>query len=376
VDSIALPENSPPIEHLARTSAPAVLYRNRPEAWFIQANGNERQALEELRAEVLLPLAGRTRLMGVMVLGPKRSEEPYSPSDLRLLASVGAQAGLGLEVNELAQSLAEAAARHQRIQREVEIAREVQERLFPQCIPAIPGVDLAGHCRPALGVGGDYYDMIELENGHLALAIGDVSGKGIAAALLMAGLRASLRGIVEGAWLEPGRPDLARVVHRLNRLVYESSAVNRYATFFLAVYDPAGRRLRYVNAGHNPPLVLRPCGALRLEACGPVIGLLADVEYEERSLELAPGDSFLGYTDGISEAMTADDEEWGEDRLQAAAEAVRDLPAKDILQTLFRAADEFTAGAPQHDDMTLLMLRLNAEPTLPTEPGLAPILFT
>jgi phosphoserine phosphatase RsbU/P len=353
-----------------------VLYRNRPEAWFIQANGNERQALEELRAEVLLPLAGRTRLMGVMVLGPKRSEEPYSPSDLRLLASVGAQAGLGLEVNELAQSLAEAAARHQRIQREVEIAREVQERLFPQCIPAIPGVDLAGHCRPALGVGGDYYDMIELENGHLALAIGDVSGKGIAAALLMAGLRASLRGIVEGAWLEPGRPDLARVVHRLNRLVYESSAVNRYATFFLAVYDPAGRRLRYVNAGHNPPLVLRPCGALRLEACGPVIGLLADVEYEERSLELAPGDSFLGYTDGISEAMTADDEEWGEDRLQAAAEAVRDLPAKDILQTLFRAADEFTAGAPQHDDMTLLMLRLNAEPTLPTEPGLAPILFT
>jgi sigma-B regulation protein RsbU (phosphoserine phosphatase) len=365
VENIVLPENSPPIEHLARTSAPAVLYRNRPESWFIEANGNERHALDELRAEVLLPLAGRTRLMGVMVLGPKRSEEPYSPSDLRLLSSVGAQAGLGLEVNELAQSLAEEAARHQRIQREVEIAREVQQRLFPQRIPAIPGVDLAGHCRPALGVGGDYYDMIELENGELALAIGDVSGKGIAAALLMAGLRASLHGMMDGALLEPGRHDLARIVRKLNRLIYESSAVNRYATFFLAVYDPAARRLRYVNAGHNPPLLLRQREILRLEACGPVIGLLTEVEYEEHCIQLGPGDLFLGYTDGISEAMTADDEEWGEERMQAAAEAVRDLPAKEILNALFRSADDFTAGAPQYDDMTLLVLRLTVEQALP-----------
>jgi sigma-B regulation protein RsbU (phosphoserine phosphatase) len=299
------------------------------------------------------------------VLGPKRSEEPYSPSDLRLLASVGAQAGLGLEVSDLAQSLAEEAARHQRMQREVEIAREVQERLFPQRIPVVAGVDLAGHCRPALGVGGDYYDMIELENGHLALAIGDVSGKGIAAALLMAGLRASLRGMMDGALLEGGRHDLARLVRKLNRLIYESSAVNRYATFFLAIYDPATRGLRYVNAGHNPPLWIRNTlenrKTMRLEACGPVIGLLKDVSYEEQSLQLEPGDLLLGYTDGISEAMTAADEEWGEERMQAAAEAVRDLPAKDILDALFRAADDFTDGAPQHDDMTLLVLRLDQQ---------------
>jgi phosphoserine phosphatase RsbU/P len=363
VESIFLPESSPPIEHLARTSSPAVLYRNSPEPWFIEANGNEKHALDELRAEVLLPLTGRNKLMGVMVLGPKRSEEPYSPSDLRLLASVGAQAGLGLEVNDLAQTLAEEAARHQRIQREVEIAREVQERLFPQCIPAIAGVDLAGHCRPALGVGGDYYDMIELDYGQLALAIGDVSGKGIAAALLMASLRASLRGVMDGAYIEPGRHDLARMVGRLNRLIYESSAVNRYATFFLAIFDPATRGLRYVNAGHNPPLLIRNTlenpETLRLEACGPVIGLLRDVEYEEQSLQLRPGDLLLGHTDGISEAMTAADEEWGEERMQAAAEAVRDLPAKDVVDALFRAADAFTAGAPQYDDMTLLVLRLN-----------------
>jgi len=347
-----LAEQSLPVQHLVRTSSPAVLYRDQPEVWFEEAGGSEKQALNELHAEVLLPLTGRNKLMGVMVLGPKRSEEPYSPSDLQLLASIGVQAGLGLEVNDLAQSLAEEAARHQRVQREVEIAREVQQRLFPQ-IPAIPGMDLAGHCRPALGVGGDYYDVVPLEDGRLAIAIGDVSGKGIAAALLMASLRASLRGIVDA-----GSHDMARMVRKLNRLIHESSTVNRYATLFFAIYDPAMRELHYVNAGHNPPLVLRGEEVLHLEACGPVVGLLKDVGYEERCLQLAPGDLFIGFTDGISEAMTVEDEEWGEDRMQAVAEAARERSVQEILDAIFRAADEFTAGAPQHDDMTMLVFRL------------------
>ena len=352
---IFLAETSTPVQHLVRTSAPAVLYRDRPEVWFDEASGHEKQALNELHAEVLLPLAGRTRLMGVMVLGPKRSEEPYSPSDLQLLASIGAQAGLGLEVNELAQSLAEEAAKHQRVQREVEIAREVQQRLFPE-IPVMPGLELAGHCRPALGVGGDYYDVVPLEDGRLVIAIGDVSGKGIAAALLMASLRASLRGIVEA-----GSHDLARIVGKLNRLIHEASTANRYATLFFAIYDPATQRLRYVNAGHNPPVVLQQDGAIRLEACGPVVGLLKDVEYEEAWVQLAAGDLFIGYTDGISEAMTVADEEWGEDRMQAVAEGMRDRPLPEILEAIFCGADEFTAGAPQYDDMTVLMLRVNRD---------------
>ena len=343
------------MQHLARTSSPAVLYRDQPEVWFEEASGNEKRALNELQAEVLLPLAGRNRLMGVMVLGPKRSEEPYSPSDLSLLASIGVQAGLGLEVNELAHSLAEEAAGHQRAQREVEIAREVQQHLFPQ-IPAVPGMDLAGHCRPALGVGGDYYDVVPLDDGRLMIAIGDVSGKGIAAALLMASLRASLRGIVDA-----GSHDLARIVKKLNRLIHESSTANRYATLFFAIYDPGTRELRYVNAGHNPPIVLRGGEAIHLEACGPVVGLLKDVEYEEQGLALLPGDLFIGYTDGISEAMTVDDEEWGEERMQAAVEAVRERSAKEILDVVFRGADEFAAGAPQHDDMTLLIFGLNRD---------------
>ena len=258
-----LAEDSTPVQHLVRTSAPAVLYRDQPEVWFEEASGNEKQALNQLNAEVLLPLTGRNKLMGVMVLGPKRSEEPYSPSDLQLLASIGAQAGLGLEVNDLAHSLADEAAKHQRVQREVEIAREVQQRLFP-VIPAVRGMDLAGHCRPALGVGGDYYDAVTLEDGRLAIAIGDVSGKGIGAALLMASLRASLRGIVDA-----GSHDLARIVRKLNGLIHESSTSNRYATFFFAIYDPATLMLHYVNAGHNAPMVFRGDEVIRLEACGP-----------------------------------------------------------------------------------------------------------
>lgn len=353
--AILLPESSAPVQHLVGTNAPAVLYRDEPDEWFLKSERNEQRALDDMQTEVLLPLPGRSKLMGVVALGPKRSEEPYSPSDLRLLASVGAQAGLGLEVSDLAFSLAAEASQRQRMEREIEIAREVQERLFPQQIPAIAGVDLDGCCRPALGVGGDYYDMFQLDDGCLALAIGDVSGKGISASLLMASLRASLRGITDD-----GSGDLARMMRKLNRLVYEASAANRYATFFFAVYAPATRELRYVNAGHNPPFLIRSgAEGQRLEASGPVIGLLRDVAYTEAVLQLARGDLLLTYTDGVSEAMTVADEEWGEERMLAAAQDARGLAATEILRKVMEAADKFTAGALQHDDMTLLVLRVN-----------------
>jgi sigma-B regulation protein RsbU (phosphoserine phosphatase) len=238
----------------------------------------------------------------------------------------------------------------------MEIAREVQQRLFPQQIPQIAGLSLAGMCRPALGVGGDYYDLIELDDGRLGLAIGDVSGKGISAALLMAGLRASLRGMTLD-----GPSDLARMMQKVNRLVYEASANNRYATFFFATYDPATRELRYVNAGHNPPLLVRPGNPeiLRLDVGGMVVGLLPTADYVEQVVRVSSGDLLIAYTDGISEAMTVDDEEWGEERmLDCAVQCRQDAPAREVLNAIFRSADEFTSGAPQHDDMTLLIMKL------------------
>ncbi len=350
---ILLSESSATVKNLVRTNRPATVYSDRPEPWFTEASPQERDVLRQVNAELLLPLPGREGLMGVMALGPKRSEESYTPTDLRILQSVAAQTGLALEVTELAESLASEAAQRERLHREIEIAREVQQRLFPQRIPQVAGVSLAGMCRPALAVGGDYYDLIELEDGRLGFAIGDVSGKGISAALLMASLRASLRGMtVDG----PG--NLAHMMHKINRLVYEASASNRYATFFFAAYHPLTRELQYVNAGHNAPILVRAGGTIStLEAGGLVVGLLPNAVYEAQSAILEGGDLLIAYTDGISEAMTVNEEEWGEDRMVAAAQLLSGSSADEIVKTIFAAADEFTAAAPQHDDMTLLVMK-------------------
>jgi len=353
--TLTLPLQSSAVRYLTNSNEPARLYREDPDAWYLMAGTAERYALDKMNAELLLPLPGRNRMMGVMALGPKRSEAAYSSADLKLLQALASQTGLALEVSELARSLAMEAAQRERVNREIEIAREVQERLFPQEMPELSGAKISGFCRPALGVGGDYYDVIDIGDGRVGLAIGDVSGKGISAALLMASLRASLRGVT----LDSPR-DFAKLMHQVNRLVYEASASNRYATFFFASYDPATRSLECVNAGHNPPVVLRGEETIRLEADGPVVGLLPSAPYSEQSLTLQPGDLLILYTDGISEAMTMADEEWGEERMIAAARRSMHKPADEVLDDLFVAADLFTAGAPQHDDMTLLILKLES----------------
>ena len=307
--------------------------------------------------ELLLPLPGRTQLLGAIALGAKRSEEPYTPSDLRLLESVSVQTGLGLELSETAASLAAAAVERAHIEREIEIAREVQERLLPQRLPLIAGVTLAGFCRTVFGVGGDYYDAIELNGGRLGLAIGDVSGKGISAALLMASLRACLRTMTRTT-----SGELTYLMAHMNRLIYEASAINRYATFFFGIFDPAANRFDYVNAGHNPPVLLRcsvnGCEHIRLDCGGPVIGLLPEASYEQGSVLLQSGDLLLAYTDGISETMNPADEEWGEEAMILAAQQAWDGTVEDIVKAIFAAAETFAGNASQHDDMTVLVMKV------------------
>jgi phosphoserine phosphatase RsbU/P len=352
---LLLTESSATIQNLERTNRPATVYRDRPEEWFEQAGDREKETLRRVNAELLLPLSGRERLMGLMALGPKLSEQPYTPTDLRVLQSLAAQTGLALEISELALSLAKEAAHRERANKEIEIAREVQQRLFPQKLPHSPGLDFAGMCRAALGVGGDYYDLIQLEYGLIGIAIGDVSGKGISAALLMASLRASLRGLTID-----GSGDLAKMMQRINSLVYESSASNRYATFFFATLDPDTRHLSYVNAGHNAPMLVKGGSGevLRLEAGGTPVGLLPSSTYEAQSVTLGAADLLLCYTDGISEAMNLADEEWGEERMLEVVQQMTDVSAADVLRDVFQAADQFTGEAPQHDDMTLLVVRV------------------
>ncbi len=311
----SLPSASTTITTLARAKAPANVYRDDPSSWLVEATDAERNALADLSTELLVPLPGRNRLAGVIALGPKRSEEPYTKTDRQLLQTIASQTGLALENAELLENLTSEITKRERISREIEIAREVQERLFPQSYPKVAGVDLAGYCRPAQAVGGDYYDFFTLNDGRLAIALGDISGKGISAALLMASLRASLRSI---AGLQ--QSDLASLIRRVNSLVYESSTANRYATFFYAEYDPATSLLTFVNAGHNPPYILRGSEAIPLEATGMVVGLLPDAEYAQATIPMHLGDVLLAFTDGISEAMTRDEEEWGEDRMVACAQ--------------------------------------------------------
>ncbi len=360
--SFSLAESSATIRALMRDKEPSTVYRDDPSSWLVDASDAERAALNDLSTELLVPLPGRKQLAGVMALGPKLSEEPYSRADRRLLQSVALQTGLALENAELLEHLSVEISQRERVSREIEIAREVQERLFPQEYPKVAGFDIAGHCRPAQVVGGDYYDCFllpaEAEHGEaerIALGLGDISGKGISASLLMASLRASLRSAAE---LLPG--DLGRLMEHVNRLVYDSSTSNRYATFFYAEYAPSTRALRYVNAGHNPPLVLRGTRQIELEATGTVIGLFPEASFEQRELVLERGDILIAFTDGISEAMNAAEEEWGEDHMVAAVRAALSKPdcnvdAEHIVNCIMDGADRFTAGAEQHDDMTLLV---------------------
>jgi len=351
----SLPAASKTIATLSRAKAPANVYRDDPSSWLVDATDAERTALADLSTELLVPLPGRNRLAGVIALGPKRSEEPYTKTDRQLLQTIASQTGLALENAELLESLTTEITQRERISRDLEIAREVQERLFPQSYPKVDGVDLAGYCRPAHAVGGDYYDFFVLSDGRLALALGDISGKGISAALLMASLRASLRSI---ASLQ--QSDVATLIRRVNNLVYESSTANRYATFFYAEYDPAARLLTFVNAGHNPPYILRGTQAIPLEATGTVVGLLPDSEYAQATILMQSGDVLLTYSDGISEAMNHADEEWSEDRMVACAQQLLNQhdcthSARQLLDCVLTAADKFTDGAPQHDDMTILV---------------------
>jgi sigma-B regulation protein RsbU (phosphoserine phosphatase) len=357
-DHTQLPEDSKAVEVVADSKEPPPIYFDRPDNWVHQTPEHELVTLRTLGAQLLLPLKSKDKVLGLLCLGPKLSEEPFSKTDINLLRSVALQTGLALENSRLAAAIVQEVAQRERLNREIEIAREVQERLFPQQLPVVAGIDYSGACRPALGVGGDYYDFLKLPNGDLGVAIGDVSGKGIAAALLMASLQASLRSQALS-----GTTDLAQLMSNVNRLVYDATPSNRYATFFYGQYEQATRTFRYVNAGHNPPFVLRQTSGgtvhvIRLDAGGPVVGLFAEAPYQQGSLKLESCDVFVGFTDGISEAMNRAEEEWGEEQLIPAVAAHADKPAREIIPNLMADADRFVDGAPQHDDMTMVVMKM------------------
>jgi serine phosphatase RsbU (regulator of sigma subunit) len=237
------------------------------------------------------------------------------------------------------------------IEREVAIAREVQRELLPRALPHIRGLELAAVCVPAIGVGGDLYDFLPYADDRVALVIADVSGKGIPAALLMAGLQASVRSLA----LPSLGPD--EINRRLNDALLRSTSLARYATLFFGHYDARSRVLAYSNAGHYPPLLIGSNGAARLSAGGIPIGLLADAQYLCGQRELKRGEMIALFTDGIIEAPNPDDEEFGEARLTAILQESRNRDLDELVGLVLEDVRAWSAGAAPHDDITLVLAR-------------------
>jgi sigma-B regulation protein RsbU (phosphoserine phosphatase) len=250
----------------------------------------------------------------------------------------------------------------ERLQRELEIAAAVQSRLFPRTVPALATAEIAGHCRAARGVAGDYYDYLDAGPGTVALALGDVAGKGISAALLMSNLQASLRAqvLVLAQTAPAARADgaVAHLASLINEQLCRTVDSNRFATLFLALYDDAARTLRYTNAGHNPPILVLPDGRVeRLSAGGVMVGAFSGHRFTQAEADLAPGSVLLLYSDGLSEAANAAGEEFGDGRLADLARRHAGLPAEALRQAVFDAVDAWTRGAEQVDDQTLVVVR-------------------
>ena len=345
----------PAIRTLPSTLSVLEHMRERGQTWEIVPTAGEAPALailQPLEPECLVPMLGREgQLLGLAVLGPRRSEEPYSGEDRRLLDSVANQAGVALENIALAEGMAERIEAERRARQEMDIARQVQSKLLPQKAPVLKTIEYAGTCIQARAVGGDYYDFLDLGEGRVGFVLADVAGKGISAALLMANLQAHLRS--QSAIVTH---DFTQTLEKVNRLFFESTEPNNYATLFIGVYEDETRRLRYVNCGHNPPVIVRQKDVERLCATATVLGLFDEWQCNIAETELAPNDILAICTDGVLEAANPAGEEFGEEGLVKALRAHHCQSAHVLLDSVIAAVQEFAPG-DQADDITLLVAK-------------------
>jgi sigma-B regulation protein RsbU (phosphoserine phosphatase) len=236
---------------------------------------------------------------------------------------------------------------------ELALARDVQARLLPRC-PTIPGLECVGFCRPAHSIGGDYYDLIALEDGRFGLTLGDVSGKGIPAAVMMASIQTLLRSLLQSC-----SRSLSAVLTDLNRALYSSSTSDRYSTLFCGMISADRSTLSYVNAGQVAPFLLHGDGRLdRLPGSGVPVGILPEVSYEQQTCALTPGDTLVVVSDGIVESRNAAEEFWEEAEVERALTLYGSNPLAQLPELVCAAADEFAGGAEQYDDMTIVSVRI------------------
>jgi sigma-B regulation protein RsbU (phosphoserine phosphatase) len=251
------------------------------------------------------------------------------------------------------------ALEQEKLRRDLSLAAEVQKRLLPTELPAVEIAEFSAASLPARSIGGDYYDFIDVGGGRLVIALADVSGKGIAAALIMSVVQASLRIIASESEVS-----LPRLASRMNDFLYRTTPGNKYATFFYALLDSRSRQLRYVNAGHNPPLLVRSSPApgtsdvQQLTVGGAVVGMLPGMTYEEASVDLQAGDVLIAFTDGLTEAHSPDETEFGDERLERLLRQIAHLPAVEIASRVSEALKEWIRDAEQFDDLTFVVMKV------------------
>lgn len=341
----------PLAEALARASGPVRFERLRAE---LPDPEDGRPYLEGINPALLVPLKQRNDLIGVLSIGPKLADTGFNSEELTLLSLLSGQVSVALENAWLHEERLE----QERIREELAVARQIQQDLLPHSFPRGERFEVSAINLPSREIGGDYYDFMSTGKGEdgeieeLLLVIADVSGKGTPAALLMASLQATLRAVRE---VQPG---LAEIAEKVNAALFRTTDTEKFVTLFMAELDVATRRLRYVNAGHNFPILTRASGEqILLEEGGLLMGVMEGAEYEEGQVFLEPNDVLVLYTDGVNEAQDPRREEFGEERLRTLIRERSYLGAREIRDEIYREVLAFAASQSQYDDLTLVVLK-------------------
>ena len=312
-------------------------------------NEQVRQEMQKSGLALLVPMITQDKVKGCILVGGRLNATPFQHEDLEFLATLGNSAMISLENARLLQET----IIKERLEEELSIARDIQQGLLPKSPPKVDGYDFAGLNIPSLQVGGDYYDYFKIDENRIALAIGDVSGKGVGASLLMSNLQASLHAMIHAKW------SLSEVVFRINNIIHQNTPFDKFITFFLAIVDCKSGEMTYVNAGHNPPYIYHPDGTLKtLEVGGLILGMMPNMPYEQETIKLTKGDWVVSFTDGVSEAMNEDEEEYEEYRIESYIQTAEKRDAAQFTDGLKEDVRRFCGNAPQSDDITMLVFRI------------------
>jgi hypothetical protein len=296
---------------------------------------------QQIHTMMAVPLQTEAVVIGLIYVDSRLWMREFTPDDLNLLTFLGNIAATRIEQERFAE-----------LERESRDAAKIQERILPLEVPRVDGVEIAGHNAPCHTVGGDYYDFVTYEDGRVLVALADVAGKGMSAALLMSNLQARLQMLAE----DP--TDLGKLMMRLDRSLAVSCPKNRFITMFVSLIDPKSGEVVYVNAGHNPPLIARASGEVdRLSNAGTVLGILPDLGYEEQRTTLEPGDVLAMFSDGVTESIGTNGEEFGEEQLGSILVRHRDQEAAEVVDSVLANIREWTDAAPADDDVTLVVVR-------------------